>query len=101
MPPKYTDEELLSRYKLQIDKKVITSVCPRCMGEGTYYEEKCTSYHRGEYDYVPHFCTTCQGYGLVNEVTRTVVAFPIGYSLSPQSHYETKNNPYYERKSND
>jgi len=43
-------------------------VCYNCKGEGVYYSQHLTDYHRGEYDTKQHICHTCEGTGLLSEI---------------------------------
>lgn len=38
-------------------------LCTTCNGTGKTQEEKCTDYHRNEYDYWDVKCSFCNGYG--------------------------------------
>jgi len=78
---------MLSDYMLAVHTEKKIGLCHTCSGGGMEYEEVCSSYHRGEYEYIYKKCHSCNGYGLIETIKRTVVAAPKLYVTSPQIGY--------------
>jgi DnaJ-class molecular chaperone len=55
----------MSEDRKHSETKVV--VCYNCKGEGFYYSQHLTDYHRGEYDTKQHTCHICEGSGLLSE----------------------------------
>lgn len=95
-----SDEELAKEYTVQVRLHKEVGICNLCYGKGVQYTKELTDYHRGEYKTTAHKCNHCDGFGLVEDVTRQVVAMdrygrisvPEMYSLP----YNPKSNPEYE-----
>lgn len=65
-------------------------MCPSCKGVGHWTKEVCTSYHRGDYDYINYLCDVCEGSGLVTIITKkSVIVNPVSYErIEPLSREE-------------
>lgn len=57
------------------------------------YTEICTSYHRGEYDYIPKPCETCQESGLTITITKTPYVDLIYNAIFSQVFPHDSKNP--------